>query len=79
MLKQKSQNQRFPAGQLASVLRQMGYPAPKSNKMAAQLIRPAKIVEKASKKKACIPKSSSENLAFVVGRNREDNCWIQGN
>ncbi len=41
MPKQKSQNQRFPAGQLASVLVQMGCPASKSNEMAAQLIRRA--------------------------------------
>lgn len=41
MPEQKSQNQRFPADQLASVLVQMGCPASKSNEMAAQLIRRA--------------------------------------
>lgn len=41
MPEQKSQNQRFPADQLASALIQMGCPAQKSNEMAAQLIRRA--------------------------------------
>lgn len=41
MPKQKSQNQRFPADQLASLLAQMGCPTSKSNEMAAQLIRRA--------------------------------------
>lgn len=41
MPEQKSRNQPLPAGQLASVLAQMGCPASKSNEMAAQLIRRA--------------------------------------
>ena len=49
----RAKNQRFPTGQLASVLKQMDCPAPKSNEMAAQQqSRPVKIVEKRFQEKS---------------------------
>ena len=65
MPKQKSQYQRFPAGQLASVLRQMGYPAPKSNEMAAQLIRLATQLAKTA------GRAETEVVRYLLGIMRQ--------
>lgn len=65
MPKQKSQNQLFPTGQLASVLKQMGCPAPKSNEMAAQLIRLATQLAKTA------GRAETEAVRYLLGIMRQ--------
>lgn len=65
MPKQKSQNQRSPADQLASALIQIGCPAQKSNEMAAQLIRRASQLAKTT------GRAETEAMRHLLGLMRQ--------
>ena len=61
----RAKNQRFPTGQLAPVLKQMDCPAPKSNEMAAQLIRLATQLDKTA------GRAETEAVRYLLGIMRQ--------